>query len=182
MTWLLVKIEITGWHVRLFPNSRFRAYVTPVLAQSQEFGNNPMCHPVVNGDASAWMNVAKLIETEFVTNRRIPQFNDHASFRTELRSRERAFVHNRSLHFQVSANLESDPRFRELLKMSHITQVGGWWIMRKRFLEVWTNLLSKYCSITVTEKWFRVLRELHDQQMALTHSTQYLSLLNYMWW
>ena len=36
----------TGWHIRLFPNSWLRAYVTAIQALNQEFGNNLMCHPV----------------------------------------------------------------------------------------------------------------------------------------
>ena len=37
----------TGWHNRLFSNSWFRAYVTAITALNREFGNNLMCHPVV---------------------------------------------------------------------------------------------------------------------------------------
>ena len=36
----------TGWHIRSFPNSRFRASVKALAALNREFGNNPMCHPV----------------------------------------------------------------------------------------------------------------------------------------
>ena len=37
----------TGRHIRLFPNSLFRAIVTTVIALNLEFGNKLMCHPAL---------------------------------------------------------------------------------------------------------------------------------------
>ena len=42
----------TGWHIRLFPNSLFRAYVAAIPALNREFGNNLMCHPVDSNSTS----------------------------------------------------------------------------------------------------------------------------------
>ena len=47
MLQMFVSHRITGWHIRLFPHPRFRAYVSAILALKREFGNNLMCHPLL---------------------------------------------------------------------------------------------------------------------------------------
>ena len=39
--------RIWAWHIKLFPNSLFRVYVTAIPALNRKLGNNLMCHPVL---------------------------------------------------------------------------------------------------------------------------------------